>query len=242
MDKLFEIKKLYKSFGDEVILKDINLDIYPNEVVCIIGPSGAGKSTLLRCLNLLERPTSGCILHRNENILDKKFNVDNYRAKVGMVFQQFNLFLNKNVLQNCVLSQKKVLKRSTQEATNIALDALKKVGMLDRKDFAVSQISGGQKQRVAISRALCMNPEVILFDEPTSALDPMMVDEVLQVIRSLAKEGMGMVIVTHEMNFAKEVATKVVYMEDGEIIEVGTPTQIFKSPQHTKTKKFVKRI
>ena len=209
------------------------------EVVCIIGPSGAGKSTFLRCLNLLERPTNGTILFKNEDILKIK-NIDSYRAKVGMVFQQFNLFLNKNVLQNCILAQRKVLKRKKDEAFNIAIESLKKVGMLDYKDYSIQQISGGQKQRVAISRVLCMHPEVILMDEPTSALDPVMVNEVLQVIQNLAKEGRSMIIVTHEMRFAKEVATKVVYMEDGKIIEVGSSDDIFLHPKNEKTKAFLR--
>lgn len=239
MDKLFEIQDLCKSFGDKNILKGVSLDIFPQEVVCIIGPSGAGKSTFLRCLNLLERPTNGTILFKNEEILKIK-NIDSYRAKVGMVFQQFNLFLNKNVLQNCILAQRKVLKRKKDEAFNIAIESLKKVGMLDYKDYSIQQISGGQKQRVAISRVLCMHPEVILMDEPTSALDPVMVNEVLQVIQNLAKEGRSMIIVTHEMRFAKEVATKVVYMEDGKIIEVGSSDDIFLHPKNEKTKAFLR--
>ena len=239
MDKLFEIQDLCKSFGDKNILKGVSLDIFPQEVVCIIGPSGAGKSTFLRCLNLLERTTNGTILFKNEDILKIK-NIDSYRAKVGMVFQQFNLFLNKNVLQNCILAQRKVLKRKKDEAFNIAIESLKKVGMLDYKDYSIQQISGGQKQRVAISRVLCMHPEVILMDEPTSALDPVMVNEVLQVIQNLAKEGRSMIIVTHEMRFAKEVATKVVYMEDGKIIEVGSSDDIFLHPKNEKTKAFLR--
>ena len=239
MDKLFEIQDLCKSFGDKNILKGVSLDIFPQEVVCIIGPSGAGKSTFLRCLNLLERPTNGTILFKNEDILKIK-NIDSYRAKVGMVFQQFNLFLNKNVLQNCILAQRKVLKRKKDEAFNIAIESLKKVGMLDYKDYSIQQISGGQKQRVAISRVLCMHPEVILMDEPTSALDPVMVNGVLQVIQNLAKEGRSMIIVTHEMRFAKEVATKVVYMEDGKIIEVGSSDDIFLHPKNEKTKAFLR--
>ena len=239
MDKLFEIQDLCKSFGDKKILKGVSLDIFPQEVVCIIGPSGAGKSTFLRCLNLLERPTNGTILFKNEDILKIK-NIDSYRAKVGMVFQQFNLFLNKNVLQNCILAQRKVLKRKKDEAFNIAIESLTKVGMLDYKDYSIQQISGGQKQRVAISRVLCMHPEVILMDEPTSALDPVMVNEVLQVIQNLAKEGRSMIIVTHEMRFAKEVATKVVYMEDGKIIEVGSSDDIFLHPKNEKTKAFLR--
>ena len=239
MDKLFEIQDLCKSFGDKNILKGVSLDIFPQEVVCIIGPSGAGKSTFLRCLNLLERPTNGTILFKNEDILKIK-NIDSYRAKVGMVFQQFNLFLNKNVLQNCILAQRKVLKRKKDEAFNIAIESLKKVGMLDYKDYSIQQISGGQKQRVAISRVLCMHPEVILMDEPTSALDPVMVNEVLQVIQNLAKEGRSMIIVTHEMRFAKEVATKVVYMEDGKTIEVGSSDDIFLHPKNEKTKAFLR--
>ena len=239
MDKLFQISHLSKVFDDEVILNDISLNIDKHEVVCIIGPSGAGKSTFLRCLNLLETPTDGKILFEGIDLLNRHLKLDQYRCKVGMVFQQFHLFSNKNVLQNCVLAQRKVLKRSKTEAIEIALKQLEKVQMLEKKDFNISQISGGQKQRVAISRALCMNPEVLLFDEPTSALDPLMVEEVLQVIKSLAQEGMSMVIVTHEMNFAKEIATKVVYMEQGKIVEVGTAKEIFENPKSEQVRRFL---
>ena len=218
----------------------MSLNFRDSEFVSILGPSGSGKSTLLRCLNGFESPTSGSIKFHNDNILENGYNIDKLRAKVGMVFQSFNLFNNKTVLQNCILAQRIVLKRSKQEATEIALENLKKVGMYNWKDYRVSKISGGQKQRVAIARAMCMNPEVLLFDEPTSALDPEMVQEVLKVMQELASEGMTMVVVTHEMEFAKNVATKVIFMEHGYIVESGTAEQIFENPQQVRTKEFIK--
>ena len=207
MESIIQIKGLRKSFGDKEILKGINLDVYPGEVICIIGTSGSGKSTLLRCINLLEYPNGGDILFKKQSILDRKNNVNKTRSKIGMVFQSFNLFNNKDVIDNCTLGPTQILKMDRKIAEEKAMSLLDRVGM---KDFAlanVNTLSGGQKQRVAIARALCMNPEIMLFDEPTSALDPEMVGEVLQVMKDLAKEGMTMVVVTHEMKFAKEVAS-----------------------------------
>ncbi|MDD7735754.1 MAG: amino acid ABC transporter ATP-binding protein [Bacilli bacterium] len=240
-ETIVSIKNLKKNFSDLVVLKDISLDIHKGEVVCIIGSSGSGKSTLLRCMNLLETPTSGTIEFEGKNIMDKRTDLDNVRAKMTMVFQQFNLFNNYTVLGNCVLTQRKVLKRSKEEAEKIAISNLTRVGMIERKDYRVNQISGGQKQRVAIARALCMNPDIILFDEPTSALDPEMVGEVLSVMKSLAEEGMTMVVVTHEMGFAKEVANRVVFMDKGVIVEEGTPKEIFENPKEERTREFLKR-
>lgn len=239
MTNIIKIEHLKKSFYDNEVLKDINLEINKGEVVCIIGSSGSGKSTLLRCLNLLETPSSGNIYYNNENILEKGFNIEKLRADMTMVFQQFNLFNNKTVLGNCTLAQMKVLKRSKQEAEEIALRNLELVGLSDRVNYKVSKISGGQKQRVAIARALCMNPSVILFDEPTSALDPEMVGEVLEVMKKLAESGITMIVVTHEMNFARNVADRVIFMEGGVIVEEGTPEQIFDNPTQERTKAFV---
>ena len=239
MESIIQIKGLRKSFGDKEILKGINLDVYPGEVICIIGTSGSGKSTLLRCINLLEYPNGGDILFKKQSILDRKNNVNKTRSKIGMVFQSFNLFNNKDVIDNCTLGPIKVLKKDRKEAEETALKILDSVGM---KSFAyanVNTLSGGQKQRVAIARSLCMNPDVILFDEPTSALDPEMVGEVLQVMKDLAKEGMTMVVVTHEMKFAKEVASRVVFMDEGVIAEDGTPEQIFNPPKNERLKKFI---
>lgn len=243
MENIIEIKNIKKSFekGNSV-LNGINLSIKKGEVVCIIGPSGSGKSTFIRCINLLEYPDEGDILFKSESILNRKFKLNNYRTKVGMVFQNFNLFNNMNVLDNCILATTKVLKIDHNKAVEQALYYLQIVGL---KDFAyknVNTLSGGQKQRVAIARALCMNPEVILFDEPTSALDPEMVNEVLDVIKNLANEGMTMVIVTHEMNFARDVATRVIFMDYGKILEEGTPGEIFLDPKNDRTKDFLKRV
>ena len=226
MPNIIKVNNLEKKFGQNLVLKDINMEVKKGEVVTIIGSSGSGKSTLLRCLNLLEEPTSGEILYKNENILDKKFDLRAYRTKVGMVFQNFNLFENKTVLQNCTLSQEKVLKISKKDAEEKAKKFLQLVGMDQYINAKPSQISGGQKQRVAIARALCMDPEVLLFDEPTSALDPEMVGEVLEVMTKLAKEGITMIVVTHEMDFAREVSTRVLFMNEGIILEEGSPEEI----------------
>ena len=239
--EIIRIEHLSKSFEDLQVLKDVNLTINRGEVVCIIGSSGSGKSTLLRCINLLETPSSGNIYINNKNITDNKVDIDMLRTKMTMVFQQFNLFNNLTILENCTLAQRKVLKRSKNEANEIALNNLKLVGMADRIDYKPSQISGGQKQRVAIARALSMNPDVILFDEPTSALDPEMVDEVLNVIKELAKSGMTMVIVTHEMNFAKEVANRIIFMDDGIVEDEGTPEYIFIKTTNKRTQQFLRK-
>ena len=239
MTSIIKIEHLKKKFYDNEVLKDINLEINKGEVVCIIGSSGSGKSTLLRCLNQLEMPTSGNIYYKGENLLDKNCNIEKVRTDMTMVFQQFNLFNNKTVLGNCTLAQIKVLKRTKLEAEKIALENLELVGLSDRVNYKISKISGGQKQRVAIARALCMNPSVILFDEPTSALDPEMVGEVLEVMKKLASSGITMIVVTHEMNFARQVANRVIFMENGVIVEEGTPSQIFDNPQNERTKAFV---
>ena len=241
MPNIIKVNNLEKKFGQNLVLKDINMEVQKGEVVTIIGSSGSGKSTLLRCLNLLEEPTSGEILYKNENILDKKFDLRAYRTKVGMVFQNFNLFENKTVLQNCTLSQEKVLKISKKDAEEKAKKFLQLVGMDQYINAKPSQISGGQKQRVAIARALCMDPEVLLFDEPTSALDPEMVGEVLEVMTKLAKEGITMIVVTHEMDFAREVSIRVLFMNEGIILEEGSPEEIFTNPKNQRTKDFLKR-
>lgn len=241
MPNIIKVSNLEKKFGQNLVLKDINMEVQKGEVVTIIGSSGSGKSTLLRCLNLLEEPTSGEILYKSENILDKKFDLRAYRTKVGMVFQNFNLFENKTVLQNCTLSQEKVLKISKKDAEEKAKKFLQLVGMDQYINAKPSQISGGQKQRVAIARALCMDPEVLLFDEPTSALDPEMVGEVLEVMTKLAKEGITMIVVTHEMDFAREVSTRVLFMNEGIILEEGSPEEIFTNPKNQRTKDFLKR-
>lgn len=236
---VLSIENLTKSFGDNLILKDISFEVEKGECVVIIGSSGSGKSTLLRCINLLETPTSGKILFNGVNILEKNNNVNQIRSKLSMVFQSFNLFNNLDVLQNCVIGQTKVLKRNKKEATEIAINNLNKVGLSDRINYKIKDISGGQKQRVAIARSLSMNPEVILFDEPTSALDPEMVQEVLKVMKDLASEGVTMVVVTHEMNFAKNVADKVIFMDQGIILESGSPDYIFNQCQNIRLKQFI---
>lgn len=243
MENIIEIKNIKKSFekGNNV-LDGIDLTIKKGEVVCIIGPSGSGKSTFIRCINLLEYPDEGDILFKSNSILDRKFNLNSYRTKVGMVFQNFNLFNNMNVLDNCILAPTKVLKIDREAATEKALYYLQIVGLKDFAYKSVNTLSGGQKQRVAIARALCMNPEVILFDEPTSALDPEMVNEVLDVIKKLASEGMTMVIVTHEMNFARDVASRVIFMDYGKILEEDSPNEIFSNPKNDRTKDFLKRV
>lgn len=242
MENIIEIQHLKKDFGENHVLKDINLTVKKGEVVTIIGSSGSGKSTLLRCINVLEKPTSGKILFNNQNILDDNFDLPNYRTHVGMVFQQFNLFNNMNVLENCLAGQTVVLKRSREEAKKIALENLEKVGMTPFLDARPSQLSGGQKQRVAIARALSMDCSVMLFDEPTSALDPEMVGEVLATMKSLAHTGLTMIVVTHEMGFAKEVSDRVIFMDKGVIAEEGTPETIFTQPKEERTQEFLKRI
>ena len=231
-----------KAFGHNVVLKDINAKFYQGEVVCVIGSSGSGKSTMLRCLNLLETPTSGDILFKNESIITKKIDINKYRSKVGMCFQSFNLFNNMTVLQNCMIGQQKVLKRQKEEAKKIAIEFLSKVNMAAYINANVTLLSGGQKQRVAIARALAMSPEVLLFDEPTSALDPEMVGEVLDVIKNLANEKMTMIIVTHEMDFARQLADRVMFMDQGVIAEEGSSEKIFSSPENIRTKEFLKRV
>ena len=242
MEKVIDIQHLSKSFGANEVLKDIDFSVKKGEVVCIIGSSGSGKSTLLRCVNLLEKPTSGKIVYNGENILDYKHDIFAYRTKLGMVFQQFNLFANHNVLSNCTVGQIKILKRSKEQAEQVALKYLKTVGMEQFINAKPVQLSGGQKQRVAIARALSMEPDVMLFDEPTSALDPEMVGEVLKVMKDLAESGLTMLVVTHEMEFAKEVSDRVVFMDAGVIAEEGTPEQIFNNPTQDRTREFLKRI
>ena len=241
MKNIIQIQHLNKKFGSNEVLKDINFDVHKGEVVCIIGSSGSGKSTLLRCVNLLEKPTGGAIIYNGENILDDKHDIYAYRTKLGMVFQQFNLFNNHNVLENCTIGQMKVLKRSKDEAEKVAMKYLKVVGMDKYVNAKPKQLSGGQKQRVAIARALSMEPDVLLFDEPTSALDPEMVGEVLKVMQELAKSGLTMMVVTHEMDFAREVSDRVVFMDKGVIAEEGTPDQIFNHPKQERTRAFLKR-
>ena len=233
---------LAKKFGENEVLRDINLEVHRGEVVSVIGSSGSGKSTMLRCINLLERPMEGDILYLGESILAPNANLSAFRTKVTMVFQQFNLYNNMSVLQNCVIAQTKVLKRTKEEATKIAMEYLAKVGMDAYINARPAQLSGGQKQRVAIARALSMHPEVILFDEPTSALDPEMVGEVLDVMKSLAKTGLTMIVVTHEMAFAREVSDRVLFMDGGYIVEDGTPEEIFKNPKMQRTKEFLSRV
>lgn len=239
---LIEIKDVHKTFDNFDVLKGINLNIEKGQVVTIIGSSGSGKSTLLRCLNLLEVPTSGEINFNGVPLMDKNTNIDKIRTKIGMVFQSFNLFNNKNVLDNCILAQVKVLHRTKEEAEEIAHKYLCKVGMDNFSKAKVTSLSGGQKQRVAIARALCMNPEVLLFDEPTSALDPEMVGEVLDVMKELSNEGMTMVIVTHEMKFAKDISDLVVFIDNGVILEKGSSDDIFVHPKEERTKEFLKRF
>ncbi len=241
-EKVIELVHLQKQFGENTVLRDINLSVSKGEVLSIIGASGSGKSTMLRCINLLETPSSGQILYHGRDITSHDINLSQYRAKVGMVFQSFNLFNNMTALNNCITGQVSVLKRSREEAEATAMKYLERVGMAPYINARPSQLSGGQKQRVAIARALAMEPEALLFDEPTSALDPQMVGEVLDVMRSLADDGLTMIVVTHEMAFARDVSTNVVFMSGGVICEEGKPRDIFENPQNDKTKEFLSRF
>ena len=238
-EAILNVNHLRKSFGNNEILKDIDFSVKPKDVTCIIGPSGSGKSTLLRCMNLLETPSSGEILYHGRNITEKGVNVPEYRSRVGMVFQSFNLFNNMTVLKNCTVGQEKVLKKSKEEAEKNAMMYLEKVGMAPYINAKPKQLSGGQKQRVAIARALAMEPELILFDEPTSALDPQMVGEVLEVMRALAKDGMTMIIVTHEMAFARDVADRILFMDGGVVVEEGPAHQVIDHPREERTRRFL---
>ncbi len=239
---LIKVEDLQKSFGTLHALNGINAEIRTGDVTVVIGPSGSGKSTFLRCLNLLEVPTGGKVYFEGIDITDPKVDINQHRQKMGMVFQQFNLFPHMTVLNNMILAPVKILKKSHDEAVNIAMELLERVGLSDRKDAYPSQLSGGQKQRIAIVRALCMQPEVMLFDEPTSALDPEMVGEVLDVMRSLAKSGMTMVVVTHEMGFAREVGTRAIFMDEGKIVEENTPEELFGKPSGPRLKSFLAKV
>ena len=240
-EPILQVRHLSKQFGDHVVLKDVDFSTWAGDVVCIIGASGSGKSTLLRCINLLEMPTAGEILFHGKNILTDP-DRSGYRAKVGMVFQSFNLFHNMTVLQNCMIGMVKVLKKDKEDARESALKHLEKVGMAQYINAKPAQLSGGQQQRVAIARALAMQPEILMFDEPTSALDPQMVGEVLSVMRALAKEGLTMIIVTHEMAFAHDVSSRVIFMDGGVIAEEGTPGEVLDHPKNERTKEFLTRF
>ncbi len=239
---MIQLNNIEKKFGDKVVLKDISLNVEDGEVVSIIGPSGSGKSTLLRCINLLEQPTSGSVWIDGVNIIESDVQTNDIRTQIGMVFQGFNLFDNKNVLENCMLAQMNVLGKSKEDAKRTAMMFLESVGMIDFSNAQVSSLSGGQKQRVAIARALCMNPKYMLFDEPTSSLDPEVVGDVLDVMKNLAKMGMTMVVVTHEMMFAKQVSDRVVFMSDGVIVEEASPKEMFSNPTNSRTKEFLARV
>lgn len=241
-EAVVSIRNLNKSFGDNHVLRGIDLDVQRGEVVCIIGPSGSGKSTLLRCVNMLETPTDGTVVVLGTDLTDLDSDLDAARTKIGMVFQSFNLFSHMSVLDNVCVAQRKVLKRSKDEAEKIALQLLQRVGLSEKATAFPAQLSGGQQQRVAIARALAMNPQVMLFDEATSALDPELVGEVLNVMRGLAEEGMTMLVVTHEMGFAANVASRVVFMDGGVIVEQGPPAQIINSPQEERTKAFLSSV
>lgn len=242
MEKILKVKALRKNFGGNEVLKGVDLSIDKGEVLSIIGSSGSGKSTLLRCLNLLEAPSQGEIIYRNENILEKNYDLNKFRQHFGMVFQSFNLFENLNVLNNCTLAQRKVLGRSKEEAERIALKYLKQVGMEAYVKAYPKHLSGGQKQRVAIARVLSQEPDMILFDEPTSALDPEMVGEVLEIMASLAKSGLTMIVVTHEMGFAREVSDRVIFMDGGVVLEEASPEEIFTRPKEKRTREFLNRV
>ncbi|MDD4716053.1 MAG: amino acid ABC transporter ATP-binding protein [Oscillospiraceae bacterium] len=241
-DTLIRVENLKKHFGDLEALRGVSLEITKGEVLVIIGPSGSGKSTLLRCLNLLELPTAGKILFEGQDIAAPKVNINAYRMKMGMVFQQFNLFPHMTVLKNMTIAPIRLLKKTREEAEEKAMALLKRVGLSDRADAYPSQLSGGQKQRIAIVRALCMDPDVMLFDEPTSALDPEMVGEVLEVMRELALEGRTMAVVTHEMGFAREVGTSLLFMDQGQIVEKGKPADLFDHPQNPRTREFLSKV
>ena len=241
-EPILEVRHLSKSFGANVVLRDIDFTVSPGDVTTVIGPSGSGKSTLLRCINLLETPTAGEVLFHGQNVAARGVDSTAYRSKVGMVFQSFNLFNNMTVLENCTVGQKKVLKRDGETARQNAMRYLEQVGMAPYINARPRQLSGGQKQRVAIARALAMEPEVLLFDEPTSALDPEMVGEVLNVMQDLARRGMTMIVVTHEMAFARDVSNHVVFMADGVIAEEGDPAQVFSAPKNTRTQEFLSRF
>ena len=242
MSEILKIRHLSKAFGKNVVLRDIDFTVNKGDVISIIGASGSGKSTLLRCINLLETPTSGKIIYDEKDVATGKVNAPEYRSHVGMVFQSFNLFSNMTVLENCMIGQIKVLKKDREAAKEAAMYYLQKVGMAPYINAKPRQLSGGQKQRVAIARALAMEPEILLFDEPTSALDPEMVGEVLNVMQTLAQEGMTMLVVTHEMAFARDVSNRVVYMKEGVICEEGSPQQIFENPQRQETQEFLSRF
>lgn len=241
-DVIVRIKDLHKSYGDLEVLRGIDIDVHRGEVVVVLGPSGSGKSTMLRCVNLLEKPTSGQIIFEGADITAKGVDINGVRAKLGMVFQQFNLFPHLSVKKNVMIAQQKVLKRSKEEAEQVAIQELGKVGLGDRVDFMPSQLSGGQQQRVAIARALAMNPHVMLFDEATSALDPELVRDVLAVMRDLARGGMTMIVVTHEMKFARDVADRVIFMDGGVVVEQGTPAEVFDHPKSERTREFLGHI
>ncbi len=241
-ETIVEIKNLKKQFGQNEVLKDINFSVSAGEVVSIIGSSGSGKSTLLRCINLLEYPNSGSILYKGENILDDNHSIELYRTKMGMVFQHFNLFNNLNVLENCTVGPIKILKQSKQEAQEKAIKYLNLVGMDEYINALPKQLSGGQKQRVAIARALSMEPDALLFDEPTSALDPELVTEVLKVMQTLASQGLTMIVVTHQMSFARDVSNRVIFMDNGYIVEDDAPDVVFNSPKHQRTREFLSRV
>jgi len=239
---VIDVKDLHKSYGKSEVLRGIDVSIHKGEVVVVIGPSGSGKSTFLRCLNLLEKPTSGDIYLDKQNITDKTINIDKVREKMGMVFQQFNLFPHKTVCQNICHAPMRVKGMRQQEAKELTVELLKKVGLLEKIDMYPSSLSGGQQQRIAIARALAMKPEVMLFDEPTSALDPEMVGEVLAVMKDLAKEGMTMVVVTHEMGFAKEVGDRILFIDQGKILEENSPKEFFEQPKHPRTIDFLSKV